>query len=198
MPEDKDHAALARGFLDGRGFNPGTYQVTQRWTGKNGNYDRVRDWFVEEVRLQARKLVRFGVIALTDEDGQGLLARRQRITDELSRLGLPTLNSAQGRLLVVPVRNVETWMVWGSRWSTAGRPASLVTPPGFSEVDETHDYKRWQSKGGQPLPHEARMDPFQLGRTVAQLNPAAPPVGLPPALRAILTPWGEFLDWTRR
>lgn len=198
VPEDKDHAALARGYLDGRGFQPRTYRVTQHWTGKNGNYDRVREWFVEEVREQSKMRVRFGVLALTDEDGQGLSARRQRIADELARLELPALDSSQGRLLVVPVRNVETWMVWGARWEAAGAPTSSTVPPGFLEVDEAHDYKRWQAQGGHSLPHESRLDAFRLGRRVAQLNPASPPTGLPPALRAVLKPWSDFLDWARR
>jgi len=196
-PEDQDHADLARGYFAQRGVHPRAYQVTRHWSGKNGNFDRVRQWFVEEVREQARGLVRFGVIALIDEDGKGLAARRQSVSDELVRLGLPALDPSKGRLLVIPVRNVETWMVWGARWTEAGRPASPGSPAGFSEVDETHDYKRWKTRDEQPLPHESRLDAFHLGRAIATLNPAAPPNGLPPALEEILHPWGDFMDWAR-
>ena len=198
VPEDTEHAALSRGYLAERGVSPGMYQVTRKWTGKNGNFDRVREWFVEEVRFQAKMLVRFGILALTDEDGQGLAVRRQRVTDELARLGLPSLDSSQGRLLVLPVRNVETWMVWGARWTAGGRATSPGTPARFSGVDETHDYKRWRARDGQSLPHENQLDAFQLGRAIAKLNPAVPPPGLPPALEAVLRPWGDFLDWARR
>ncbi len=197
VPEDKEHAALARGYLAARGVNPGSYRVTQKWTGKNGNFDRAREWFIEEVRLQARGKVRFGVVALIDEDGQGLAVRRQRVTDRLAVLNLPNLDPSQGRLLVLPVRNVETWMVWGARWVAAGQPTSPPTPAGFSAVDETHDYKRWRASDGQLLSHESRLDAFRLGRAIASLNSAAPPSGLPPALEAILRPWGDFLDWAR-
>jgi hypothetical protein len=198
VPEDRDHAALARGYFHERGVHPRAYQVTSKWSGKNGNFDRVRQWFAEEVKLQAKELVRFGVIALIDEDGKGLAVRRESVTEELARLGLPGLDPSKGRLLVIPVRNVETWMVWGARWTGAGRPASPGSPAGFSEVDETHDYKRWETRDGQPLPREKPLDGYQLGRAIGTLNPAAPPGGLPPALEAILRPWSDFMDWARR
>jgi len=137
-------------------------------------------------------------MALIDEDGQGLAARRQRVTDELASLNLPALDPSQGRLLVLPVRNVETWMVWGARWTTVGRPTQPRTPATFLGVDETHDYKRWRARDGQLLPRENHLDTFQLGRAIATLNPATPPGGLPPALEAILRPWGDFMDWVRR
>lgn len=198
VPEDKEHAAFARGYLAKRGVNPHSYRVTQKWTGKNGNFDRAREWFIEEIRFQAKGKVRFGVIALIDEDGQGLAVRRQRVTDELTVLNLPNLNPSQGRLLVLPVRNVETWMAWGARWTSAGRPTSPAIPLGFSTVDETHDYKRWRASDGTAIQTENRLDAFQLGRAVATLNPAVPPGGLPPALQSILQPLAGFLSWARQ
>jgi hypothetical protein len=198
VPEDRDHAALARGYFHERGVEPRAYQVARQWSGKNGNFDRVRQWFAQEVRWQAKGLVRFGVIALIDEDGQGLAVRRQSVAEELVRLSLPALDPSKGRLLVIPVRNVETWMVWGARWSEAGRPLSPGSAAGFPKVDETHDYKRWKTRNGEPLPRESALDAFQLGRAIAALNPAAPPSGLPPALEEILRPWDDFLDWARR
>lgn len=197
VPEDKEHAALARGYLAERGVNPRSYRVTQKWTGKNGNFDRAREWFIEEVRIQARGKVRFGVVALIDEDGQGLAVRRQRVTDGLAALNLPKLDPSQGRLLVLPVRNVETWMVWGARWTALGRPTSPAVPSGFSTLDETHDYKLWRAHDEQPIQSESRLDAFQLGRAIATLNPAVPPGGLPPALQDVLRPLADFLRWAR-
>jgi len=55
VPEDKEHAGLAQGYLAGRGVDPGKYQVTKNWTGKNGNFDRVREWFIEEIRFQTKR-----------------------------------------------------------------------------------------------------------------------------------------------
>lgn len=198
VPEDKEHANLAKGYLAERGVDPGRYRITQKWTGKNGNFDRVRKWFGEEVRLQARGILTFGIIALIDEDGQGLATRRQRVIDELASQDLPALDPSRGRLLVLPVRNIETWMVWGARWVSADRPTSPAAAAVFAEVDETHDYKRWRTRDGQSLPVENNLDAFKLGRVIATLNAAAPQGGLPPALEAILRPWGDFLNWARR
>lgn len=198
VPEDPEHAALARGYFRGRGFDPGLYHFTKKWNGRNGNFDRVRQWFAEEVQEQAKKRRRFGVMAFIDEDGKSLAVRQRSITEELARLGLPVLDPSKGRLLVIPVRNVETWMVWGARWTRAGRSVSPGSPPGFPDVDETHDYKKWETRAGQPLPREEMLDAFELGRAIARLNPTAPPGGLPPALEAILRPWCDFLDWARQ
>jgi hypothetical protein len=198
VPEDNEHSSLARGYLEARGVGSNRYHVTKRWTGKNGNFDRVRDWFAEEVRFQAKRLVRFGIIAMIDEDGQGLTTRQELIADELERLDLPSLAVSEGRVLVIPVRNIETWMVWGARWASAGRPTSRALPKVFPGVDETHDYKRWRSRAGQSLTREARLDAFLLGQAIATLNPVDPPTGLPPSLHDILRPWSEFLEWARR
>ena len=198
VPEDHEHAALARGYFRGRVVDPGLYHFSKKWNGRNGNFDRVRQWFAEEVQEQAKGRVRFGVIALIDEDGKGLAVRRQSVTEELALRELPGLDPSRGRLLVIPVRNVETWMVWAARWTQAGRSVSPGSPPGFPDVDETHDYKKWKTRAGQPLPREKMLGAFEVGRAIASLNPAAPPGGLPPALEAILRPWGDFLDWARR
>ncbi|MBE7501015.1 MAG: hypothetical protein HS113_12045 [Verrucomicrobiales bacterium] len=73
----------------------------------------------------------------------------------------------------------------------------VIIPEDKDHAAFARGYKRWQARNGASLPHEDRMDPFQLGQVVARLNPAAPPVGLPPALEAILAPWGEFVRWAR-
>jgi hypothetical protein len=177
--------------------DPRDIHVTRRWTGKNGNFDRVRGWFVEEVRLQARGLVRFGVLALIDEDGQGLLKRQGWVAQAVAGLGLPSIDPSQGRLLVIPVRNIETWMVWAARRQAASPRAGACATPACHPVNETHDYKRWVTPAGEPLPREPQLDAFLLGRVVATLNPANPPDGVPAALSAILRPWCDFLRWAR-
>ncbi len=173
VPEDADHAAVACGYLYERNVEPRTYHVCRKWTGKNGNFDRARAWFIEEVRVQVRRAVKAGLIVLIDEDGQGLEARRQQLTAELSQAGLPALDPAQGRLLVIPVRNVETWMVWAARWQAAGGPRSPAGPLGYPTVDETHDYKRWLTRGRGRIPPERRLAPFDLGRAIGRLKPRA-------------------------
>jgi hypothetical protein len=134
---------------------------------------------------------------LIDEDGQGLDARRNEIIDELRRLGLPNINPSEGRCLVLPVRNVETWMVWAARWRSAGCPTSPTAPPGYSLVNESYDYKRFKTPDGNVVPKEPLEKAYLVGKAIASLNPVAPPSGLPPALQAVLQPLNAFLDWAR-
>ena len=198
LPEDVSHADLARGFLQGRSVNVGAYELQRRWTGRNGNNAAVRRWLCEEVRLQVNPASRrYGILALIDEDGQGLAARRNELRDALSQLGLPTIDPNQGRCVVLPVRNVETWMVWGARWQGAGQPTSPVGPPTYECVSEVDDYKRLKRADGDPLPRETSATAYTIGKIIATLNPTNPPAGIPPALREVLQPLSDFLRWAR-
>ena len=198
LPEDAAHADLARGYFQGRSVDERTYELQRRWTGRNGNFAAVRRWFCEEIRLQVRRLSsRRSILALIDEDGQGLESRRNEIRDELNRLGLPEINPSEGRCLVLPMRNVETWMVWAARWQNAGCPTSPATPPGYLPVDELNDYKRFRTRSGEIVPREPLAAAYILGKAIAKLNPVMPPAGLPPALQAVLQPLNDFLRWAR-
>ncbi len=198
LPEDVSHADLARGFFQGRSVNEGAYELQRRWTGRNGNNAAVRRWLCDEVRLQVNPASpRYGILALIDEDGQGLAARRNEVREALNQLGLPTIDPNKGRCLVLPMRNVETWMVWAARWQDAGGPTSPVGPPSYQCVSEEDDYKRFKRANGDPLQRETMSTAYIVGKIIAALNPTAPPAGLPPALREVLQPLSEFLHWAR-
>src|SRR2546423_1812010 len=129
LPEDSCHADLARGYFQGRNVNERTYDLQRKWTGRNGNDAAVLRWLCEEVRLQNHATSpRYGVVALIDEDGRGLEARRATIRTTLTELGLPAIDPNEGRCLILPMRNVETWMVWAARWHAAGSPGSPTGP----------------------------------------------------------------------
>ena len=198
LPEDVAHADLARGYFQGRNVDERSYDLQRRWTGRNGNHAAVRHWFCEEVRLQAHRFgARRSILALIDEDGQGLELRRNEIRGELTKLGLPNINPSEGRCLVLPMRNIETWMVWAARWQSAGRPTSPSAPPGYVLVDESYDYKRFRTPTGNVVPKEPLTPAYIVGKTIATLNPMTPPSGLPPALQAVLQPLNDFLDWAK-
>jgi hypothetical protein len=198
LPEDVAHADLARGFFQGRSVSERAYELQRRWTGRNGNNAAVRRWLCEEVRLQVNSVSpRYGILALIDEDGQGLDARRNEVREALGQLRLPTIDPNQGRCLVLPMRNVETWMVWAARWQDAGGPTSPVGPPSYQSVSEEDDYKRFKRANGDTLPRESMTTAYIVGKTIAALNPTSPPAGIPPALREVLQPLNEFLRWAR-
>jgi hypothetical protein len=198
LPEGCNHAALARGYFQGRNVSERFYELQSKWTGRNGNHAAVRRWFCEEISIQARPLSgRRSVLALIDEDGQRLDVRRNEVRDELSSRSLPGINPDQGRCLVIPMRNVETWMVWAARWEAAGCPTSPVSQPGYQPVSELDDYKRFKSPDGNAVPKEALLPAYRLGKIIAKLNPITPPAGIPPALQVVLQPLNNFLDWAK-
>ena len=198
LPEDISHADLARGFLRGRNVSVNAYDVRRHWTGRNGNHAAVRHWFREEVRLQLLPTSpRFGILALIDEDGQGLVHRRNDVALALRGIVHAPIDPNQGRCLVLPMRNSETWMVWAARWKAAGSPISSSAQQGFESISEVNNYKEFKSPDGIALPREASSPAYDVGKIIAALNPAAPPPGTPPALREVLQPLSDFLNWTR-
>jgi len=198
LPEDTSHADLARGFFRGRNVSEGVYDLQRHWTGRNGNHAAVRRWFCEEVRLQGHPTSpRFGILALIDEDGQGLERRRNDVADALRNLSLAPIDPNEGRCLVLPMRNTETWMVWAARWRGAGCPTLPAGQQGYEPVSEVNDYKKFKSPAGLALPRETTTSAYDVGKIIATLNPVSPPAGTPPALRQILQPLSGFLRWAR-
>ena len=196
LPEDSCHADLARRYFQGRNVHERAYELKRRWTGRNGNHAAVLRWFCEEVDLQNHPTSRrYGILALIDEDGQGLEVRRKTVQVALTARGLPLIDPNQGRCLILPVRNVETWMVWAARWQSAGSPTSQTAPISYDSVSEADDYKKLRSQSGEPIKNEPKLAAYKVGKIIAKLNPAAPPVGTPPALRGVLKPLSDFLRW---
>jgi hypothetical protein len=198
LPEDISHADLARGFFQGRNVNERAYELQRRWTGRNGNNAAVRHWLCEEVRLQVNPASpRYGILALIDEDGQGLAACQDEVRAALTARGFPGIAPDHGRCLLLPMRNVETWMVWAARWQASGSPASPAGPPRYRPVSEVDDYKRLRSGNGEALPRETMKSAYDVGKIIATLNPMSPPAGIPPALKDVLPPLTAFLRWAR-
>jgi hypothetical protein len=196
LPEDSCHADLARGYFQGRKVSERVYDLQRKWTGKNGNNAAVRHWLCEEVRQQNHAASpRYGIMALIDEDGRGLDACRTAVRKALADLGLPAIDPHNGRCLILPMRNVETWMVWAARWQAAGSQDSPIGPVAYNLVSEEDDYKKLRKRDGSPIPNEPKMEAYQAGKLIARINPAAPPAGTPPALREILQPLNDFLHW---
>ena len=196
LPEDACHADLARGYFQGRKVSERAYDLQRKWTGKNGNNAAVLHWLCEEVRQQNHPASpRYGILALIDEDGRGLGACRTSVRSALTSLGLPAIDPNNGRCLILPMRNVETWMVWAARWQAAGSQGSPTGPVAYNLVSEEDDYKKLRNRDGNPIPNEPKMEPYMAGKLIARLNPTSPPSGTPLALREILQPLGDFLRW---
>lgn len=85
--------------------------------------------------------------------------------------------------MVIPVRNVETWMAW------AARHLNPKSHGGADTIDERANYKTDR--------HEPKSDAYTAGKLMAAFDPSNPPPNVPPAMREILAPLNEFADWTR-
>jgi hypothetical protein len=126
---------FARSFLEAANIDARKIDVRQN--RKGSGHDWVKTEFVEAVAEIQRFREGHGVLGLLDEDGQGVSQRRGDIARRLSELGLPALDAAAGRCLLLPTRNLETWVYWIEARRT-GRDWA---------VNETDDYKMSRMPG---------------------------------------------------
>jgi hypothetical protein len=177
-------SAFARGFLvaagiDGRSIDA---KVNPRGSG----HDWVKIQFAEESANLARFAEGRGVLGLLDEDGQGAAFREKEVADRLKERGLGSISAQDGRCLLLPTRNLETWLYW----LTAQRAGSPLN------VDEETDYKMAGPPAGSPRIGDQDCRP--AGEYLHTLNHAQPPDGCPGMLCQALGRLREFLKAVRR
>ena len=122
-------SAFARSFLVAANV---TGAVDQKVSHGGSGHDWVKTQFVEEVANLRRFSEGRGVLGLIDEDGQGVAERQREVSDRLKERQLPSISARDGRCLLLPMRNLETWLYW----LTAQRNGSPLV------LDETIDYKK--------------------------------------------------------
>ncbi len=176
-------SAFARGFLwtagvDGRAIDP-------RPNPGGSGHDWVKNQFAAEVANLMRFSEGRGVLGLLDEDGRGVAEREQEVEEVLRLRGLPQISARAGRCLLLPTRNLETWLYW----LTAQRRGAQLA------VDEVTDYKRTGSPAGAPRVRNEDCRP--AGEALHRLNHTKPPQGCPPMLVRALGCLREFLNAVR-
>ena len=176
-------SAFARGFLEEAGVDPNT--VDPKPNPGGCGHDWVKTKFVEEVANLKRFSEGRGVLGLLDEDGQGANTRSGEVNTLLQAHGLPPLNANDGRCLLLPTRNIETWLYW----LNAQRNGQPVT------VDETTNYKRTGPPGVSKL---SNADCRPAGEFLHSLNHTALPIGCPAILGQSLGRLRAFLNAARR
>jgi hypothetical protein len=126
-----------------------------------------------------------GALGMLDEDGKGVAEREREVEAALRVRGLPPISAQEGRCLLLPARNLETWLYW----LTAQRHGSAVV------VDEVLDYKRDGPPGNaSPIRNE---DCRPAGETLHRLNHVQPPQGCPAMLVRALADLRAFLNAVR-
>ncbi len=177
-------SAFARGFLEAAGI--GARSIDAKTNPGGSGHDWVKTQFAQEAANLARFAEGRGVLGLLDEDGQGAAFREKEVADRLRERGLGPISAQDGRCLLLPTRNLETWLYWLTA-QRCGLP---------STVDETTDYKRDSPPAGSPRMSDAHCGP--AGKYLHTLNHANPPEGCPLMLGRALGQLREFLNAVRR
>jgi len=174
-------SAFARGFLE----SSGNRKIYPRVNPRGSGHSWVKSQFVEEVANLARFSEGRGVLGLLDEDGQGISEREEEIAEALRQQNLEPLSATNGRCLLLPTRNLETWLYW-LRFHQDGRSVP---------IDEATDFKRQPPKGF------ARIDDRDCrpaGEYLHTLNHTQLPEGCPSMLRKGLANLRDFVNAVRR
>ena len=182
--EGFEDSAFARGFFNEAGLSR-EIQPRENPRGKSSGHDFVRKAFVEEVKNLQRFKEGRGVIGFIDEDSTGTEKRITQIDSDLRKLGLPEISASSGRCVLVPVRNLETWVYW-LRANQENRQC---------QANETEDFKQRPPKGETKL---EKKDFSAAGSTFHTLNPASLPKDCLPALGQARLYLRQFLDAVRR
>ncbi len=143
--------------------------------------------FVEEVANLMRFSEGRGVLALLDEDGQGVANRTREVSGALAARSLPRAATAsEGRCLLLPARNIETWLYWLIAQQNGIRVS----------MDEVIDYKINGPPTGCARLKNEQCRP--AGEYLHSLNHIQMPNGFPPLLGQALALLREFLRAVRR
>jgi len=176
-------SAFARGFLEAAGVDSRSLDLKMNPGGSG--HDWVKTQFVQEAANLARFAEGRGVLGLLDEDGQGAAVREKDVADRLRERELGTISARDGRCLLLPARNLETWL----HWLIAQQSGSSL------RVDETTDYKNAGPPGSQRVGDE---DCRPAGKYLHSLNHTQPPDGCPSMLARGLGQLRDFLSAVRR
>ena len=175
-------SAFARAFL-AESIDPRS--IDNHVNPGGSGHDWVKTQFVNEVA----NLIRFsegrGVIGLLDEDGVGVTARTNEVSNQLNQLGLPSISPQDGRCLLLPTRNLETWLYWLSAYQRGISAA----------VDEMTDYKKTGPPNGVARIGDTDCKP--AGQCFHGLNHNQLPAGCPPMLAKALEQLRDFVNAVR-
>jgi len=172
-------SAFARGFLEMSGNRRIYPKVNPRGSG----HGWVKAQFVNEIANLTRFSEGRGVLGLLDEDGDS--GRENEIVIALAAQNLGSLSARDGRCLLLPTRNLETWLYW-LKCHQNGIPAS---------IDETTDFKR-QPPGGASRITDRDCRP--AGEYLHKLDHTKLPEHCPPMLRRGLVQLRDFVEAVSR
>jgi hypothetical protein len=174
-------SAFARGFLE----TSGSRRIHEKRNPRGSGHDWVKTQFVEEVASLARFSEGRGVLGLLDEDGQGASVWENEIEEALRARKLGSLSATDGRCLLLPTRNLETWLYW----------LKLRQNGTNVQIDETTNYNQKPPTGAARIDNR---DCRPAGEHLYTLDHTQLPDGCPSMLRKGLPQLRDFLNAVRR
>jgi len=112
--EDRQHATFVRRFLIQNGWENRQIVVVMNPHGRDGRGSGeqwVREQYAQEVRkLRSAPHVAKALIAVIDEDKQGVGRRDVQLSKALEVANSPARKPTEAILHIIPARNIETWL----------------------------------------------------------------------------------------
>lgn len=111
LGEDLMQTNFVRRFLMARGVHERRIQVRPCPGGRQAGEQYVRQNYPVEVRvLRSKSYLTLGLVAAVDADTETVNRRHQQLDDSLIRDGQTKRQAAEKIAVLVPKRNVETWL----------------------------------------------------------------------------------------
>lgn len=109
--EDSQTDAFVRRFLKHRNFSPRDFRTLSLPAGSQSGEQWVRERYPDELRA-IRAARGAYLIVVTDADRNSTEARCAQLEAECDRQGIRRRNDADPVLVIVPRRNIETWLAY--------------------------------------------------------------------------------------
>jgi len=110
--EDRQHLAFVRRYLSGLGYNERQIRDAPCPMGSQAGEQFVRQRYPIEVSEQRRRVARLSVnlVVVIDADDMPVDRRLQQLEQELANLTLPGRGPDERIAILIPRRNIETWI----------------------------------------------------------------------------------------
>ncbi len=153
--EDKQTDSFVRRFLRHRKFRGRDIRTLPLPDGSRSGEQWVRERYPDQLKAIRQRRGAY-LIVVTDADNLSVDRRRAQLRDACNRENVPPRNDRDGVLLIVPRRNIETWLAY----------------LGGSDVDENERYPRLRH-AGDCEEHAGAL--YRMCHEKQELRPPAPP-----------------------
>jgi len=110
LAEDLRQANFAKHFLQARNVSPGTIRILPLPAGRGSGYDYVIREYPQQLKGMRRLGASAGLIVMIDADDGTVERRQTQLSDALQQAQLTPPNASECVRVLVPKRNVDTWV----------------------------------------------------------------------------------------